>query len=189
MARYSRPHSLRVNKACTAPPPPPPPRHTPGQATLAPCPAHSSRKTYSLHLAPRPPRPALPQASHGAPSGPSKARRSHQPWVLKLHEGEGRAAAVLQIYEDDFPEFVEQVLNILGPDVRGQVPHVYAALVVASAVRHGWSGGNVRWTLLSSRTTMASLPPVLPGAARPAPRRGGGPCSWVHEIGNLCIVY
>lgn len=64
------------------------------------------------------------------------------PGVLKLDEGERRApAAVLEVDVADGPVLVEDVLDVLGADVGGQIPHVDAAVVVAGwAADHAPSG-------------------------------------------------
>ena len=51
------------------------------------------------------------------------------PGILKFYKCKGGAPPVLQIYEDNLAVLVEQVLNVLAPDVRGEVTHVDPALV------------------------------------------------------------
>lgn len=82
---------------------------------------------------PRPPSP------RGAPGGGGSGA---SPGVLELDESEGRApAAVLEVDVADGPVFVKDVLDVLGADVGGQVPHVDAAVVVAGwAADHAPSG-------------------------------------------------
>lgn len=67
------------------------------------------------------------------------------PGVLELDEGERRPAPVLQVDERHLAELVEQILDVLGANVRRQIAHVDAALV-AAAVRHvgGFRMGGVR---------------------------------------------
>ena len=54
--------------------------------------------------------------------------------VLEFHEGERRPALILQIDEGDFAIFVEEIFDVLGPNVGRQVAHVDAA--VAASARH-----------------------------------------------------
>lgn len=42
----------------------------------------------------------------------------NKPRILEFDEGERRSVSVLQIYEADFPEFVEDLLEVPGLDVR-----------------------------------------------------------------------
>lgn len=78
------------------------------------------------------------------------------PGVLELDEGERRAAPVLQIDERHLAELVEQILDVLGADVRRQIANVDATLV-AAAVRHRlnlecvWVWGEGAPVLISSR--------------------------------------
>ena len=51
------------------------------------------------------------------------------PRVFKFYKCKGRPPPILQIYEDYLAILVEQVLNIFTSNVRGQIPHVYSALV------------------------------------------------------------
>lgn len=65
------------------------------------------------------------------------------PGVLELDEGEGRApAAVLQVDVADGAVLVEHVLDVLGADVGGQVPHVDAAVVVAGRAADDAAAGH-----------------------------------------------
>ena len=50
------------------------------------------------------------------------------PCVLKLDECEWRPPPVLEVDEDDLAVLVEEVLNVLGPDVGREVAHVDAGL-------------------------------------------------------------
>ena len=60
------------------------------------------------------------------------------PWVLEFDKGEGWALPILQVSKHDFPEFVEQIINIAYSDIRRKVPHVYSAVIV-SPKRHYFS--------------------------------------------------
>lgn len=69
--------------------------------------------------------------------------RGVSPGVLKLDEGEGRTpAAVLQVDVADGAVLVEHVLDVLGADVGGQVPHVDAAVVVAGRAADDAAAGH-----------------------------------------------
>lgn len=46
------------------------------------------------------------------------------PGIVELEEGEGRPLLVLQVQEDDLAVLVEQVLDVLVPDVRRQIADV-----------------------------------------------------------------
>ena len=48
--------------------------------------------------------------------------------ILELHEGERRAALVLEVDEDNLAVLVEQVLHVPGPDVGREVSDVYSAV-------------------------------------------------------------
>lgn len=56
------------------------------------------------------------------------------PGILELDKSKWRPAAVFQVNEGYFAEFVEQILNVLGAYVRRKVSHVDSALV--ATVRH-----------------------------------------------------
>ena len=59
--------------------------------------------------------------------------------ILELHEGERRAALVLEVDEDNLAVLVEEVLDVLIPDVRRQVADVDPGLTPS---RHDDSGHN-----------------------------------------------
>ena len=48
--------------------------------------------------------------------------------ILELHEGERRAALVLEVDEDNLAVLVEEVLHVPCPDVGREVPDVYSAV-------------------------------------------------------------
>lgn len=91
------------------------------------------------------PRGHAPGRAAAAPpglGGPSSAT-GVSPGVLELDEGEGRApAAVLQVDVADGAVLVEHVLDVLGADVGGQVPHVDAAVVVAGRAADDAAAGH-----------------------------------------------
>jgi hypothetical protein len=57
--------------------------------------------------------------------------KSFIPGIFELYERERRPPSVLQVDERHLAEFVEQILYVLGADVRGQIPHVDSAIVAA----------------------------------------------------------
>ncbi len=57
------------------------------------------------------------------------------PRILKLYEGEWRPSPVLEVDEDDLAVLVEQVVHVLGTDVRRQVANVDASLAHAGLLR------------------------------------------------------
>lgn len=73
------------------------------------------------------------------------------PGVFELDERERGPAPVLQVDESHLPELVEEVLDVFGADVRGEIAHIDTALVAAPA---------------ASASTSAPAPaPAAPAAA------------------------
>lgn len=67
------------------------------------------------------------------------------PGVFKLHEGErGPSSAIFQVDVPNGAVLVKHVLNVLGADVRRQVPHVYSAVVVPSRASNHTAGHFLR---------------------------------------------
>ncbi|KAL3251003.1 hypothetical protein MRX96_055266 [Rhipicephalus microplus] len=58
--------------------------------------------------------------------------------VVEFNRREWRSPMVLQVDESYLAEFVKQILNILAPDVRGQISDVHPAFV--SSERHDVEG-------------------------------------------------
>lgn len=56
--------------------------------------------------------------------------------IFKFHKSKRRSPPILQIDIEDLPKPVEEVFNVLGPNVGGQIPHVHSALAVPSTRRH-----------------------------------------------------
>lgn len=60
------------------------------------------------------------------------AEHCSSPRVLELHEGERRSSSsIFQIDVSNRSVFVEQVFDILGADIRGEISHVNAAVIVS----------------------------------------------------------
>ncbi len=59
------------------------------------------------------------------------------PWIVELDESKRGPALVLQVDEVDLAKLVEEILDVLGTNVRRKVPDVDAAIVVV--LRHVWS--------------------------------------------------
>lgn len=57
---------------------------------------------------------------------------AYSPRIFKLNKGKWRPTPILQVYERDFSELVEQILDVLSTDIRWQVSYVDAALVAGT---------------------------------------------------------
>lgn len=58
----------------------------------------------------------------------------HEPRILELDESKWWTASVFQVNKRNFPELVEQILDVLRPYIRRQIAHVDPA--IRPAVRH-----------------------------------------------------
>jgi len=53
----------------------------------------------------------------------------YSPRIFELNKSKWRTTPILQVDKCNFAELVEQILDVLGADVRRQVTHINAALV------------------------------------------------------------
>ena len=56
----------------------------------------------------------------------------YKPAILEFDESKWRSSPVLEVDEDDLAVLVEQVVDVLAPDIWGQVPNIDATLVASS---------------------------------------------------------
>ena len=50
------------------------------------------------------------------------------PVILKLYKGKRRSTFILEIHKDNFSVFIEEILHVSAPDVRGEISNVNSAV-------------------------------------------------------------